>query len=247
MELIPGSAVVTGGSRGIGRAIALRLGQLGTPVAIGYTRNVDKAEQVAAAIVAAGGKAAAIQVDVSKAEQVDEFIAAASQAVGPIGILINNAGITRDSLLLRLQKQAWADVLATNLDGTFYCTQAVLRGMVKRRSGRIVNIASVVGIHGNAGQTNYAAAKAGIIGFTKSLAQEVAKRGITVNAVAPGFIATDMTASLPANIQDQYLNKIPSGRYGKPEDVAAAVIFFCSASAGYITGQVLSVDGGLSM
>ncbi|NMA55099.1 MAG: 3-oxoacyl-[acyl-carrier-protein] reductase [Firmicutes bacterium] len=247
MELIPGSAVVTGGSRGIGRAIALRLGQLGTPVAIGYTRNVDKAEQVAAAIVAAGGKAAAIQVDVSKAEQVDEFIAAASQAVGPIGILINNAGITRDSLLLRLQKQAWADVLATNLDGTFYCTQAVLRGMVKRRSGRIVNIASVVGIHGNAGQTNYAAAKAGIIGFTKSLAQEVAKRGITVNAVAPGFIATDMTASLPANIQDQYLNKIPSGRYGKPEDVAAAVTFFCSASAGYITGQVLSVDGGLSM
>lgn len=247
MEIIPGSAVVTGGSRGIGKAIAIKLARLGAPVVVGYAKNADQAQAVVTAIAEAGGTAAAIQVDVSRSEQTERFIALAEQALGPIGILVNNAGITRDGLLLRLKKEAWADVMSTNLDGVFYCTQAVLKGMLRRKCGRIVNIASVVGIHGNAGQANYAAAKAGVIGLTKSVAQEVAARGITVNAVAPGFIATDMTASLPTDIQHMYLSKIPAGRYGGPEDVAAAVAFVCSAEAGYITGQVLAIDGGLGM
>ncbi|HHV08431.1 MAG TPA: 3-oxoacyl-[acyl-carrier-protein] reductase [Firmicutes bacterium] len=247
MGLIPGTAVVTGGSRGIGKAIALKLAQLGAPVAIGYTKNTAKAEDVVAVIRENGGKAVAIQADVSHPEECEKLIKQAEEFHGPIGILVNNAGITRDGLLLRLKNEAWQDVLATNLDGVFYCIQACLRGMIKRRSGRIVNVASIVGLHGNAGQANYAAAKAGVIGLTKSAAQEVAKRGITVNAVAPGFIATDMTAALAEKIQDEYLAKIPVGRFGSPEDVATAVAFFCSAEAGYITGQVLAVDGGLAM
>lgn len=247
MVLIPGSAVVTGGSRGIGKAIAVGLSQLGAPVAIGYARNADKAEEVVAAIRNNGGTAVAIKADVSIPEECDKLMTQAEEALGPIGILVNNAGVTRDGLLLRLKKDAWKEVLSTNLDGVFHCTQAVLKGMLKRRSGRIVNIASVVGIHGNAGQANYAAAKAGVIGLTKSVAQEVARRGITVNAVAPGFISTDMTAALSDGIRDEYLAKIPAGRCGSPEDVATAVMFFCSAEAEYITGQVLAVDGGLAM
>lgn len=247
MVLIPGTAVITGGSRGIGKAIALRMAQLGAPVAIGYAQSSAQAEEVVAAIKTAGGKAVAIQTDVSQPEDGDRLIAQSEEVLGPVGILVNNAGITRDGLVLRLKQEAWQDVLATNLDGVFYCTQAALKGMVKRRSGRIVNIASIVGIHGNAGQANYAAAKAGIIGFTKSVAQEVARRGITVNAVAPGFIATDMTAALPENIKADYLTKIPAGSFGTPEDVAAAVAFLCSQEAAYITGQVLPVDGGLAM
>lgn len=247
MVLIPGSALVTGGSRGIGKAVALRLAQLKVPVAIGYNQNATKAQEVVATIKSDGGEAVAIKADVSIAEECKELVERTEEALGPIGILVNNAGITRDGLLLRLKKEAWEEVLATNLNGVFYCTQAVLKGMIKRRSGRIINIASIVAMRGNPGQANYAAAKAGVIGFTKSVAQEVAKRGITVNAVAPGFIATDMTVSLPASIRDEYLAQIPVKRYGLPEDVAAAVTFFCSAEAGYITGQVLAVDGGLAM
>jgi 3-oxoacyl-[acyl-carrier protein] reductase len=247
MELVPGSAIVTGASRGIGKAIAIKLGQLGAPVAVGYSKNADKARQVVSFINKGGGSAVAIQADVSQREQVRRLVIETEEKLGPIGILVNNAGITRDGLLLRLKKEDWAQVLATNLDGPFHCIQEALKGMVRRRCGRIINITSVVGIHGNAGQTNYAAAKAGIIGLTKSLAKEVAKRNLTVNAVAPGFIATDMTESLPERIQDVYLKKVPLGSFGKPQQVAAAVVFLCSQEASYITGQVLAVDGGLSM
>lgn len=247
MVLVPGAAVITGGSRGIGRAIAIKLAKLGAPVAIGYARNSVQAQEVVAAIEAAGGKAVAIQADVSNPQEGERLIAKSEDVLGPVGILVNNAGINRDTLVLRLKPEEWREVLATNLDGAFYCTRIALKGMVKRRSGRIVNIASVVGIHGNAGQANYAAAKAGIIGFTKSVAQEVARRGITVNAVAPGFITTDMTANLPEDIKADYLTRIPSGRFGTPEDVSAAVAFLCSQEAAYITGHVLTVTGGLAM
>ncbi|MGI6129006.1 MAG: 3-oxoacyl-[acyl-carrier-protein] reductase [bacterium] len=247
MVLIPGAAVVTGGSRGIGKAIALGLAKRGAAVAIVYAQNSARADDVVADIVSAGGKATAIQADVSQPEDATKLIAQTEEILGPVGILVNNAGITRDGLVLRLKREAWRDVIATNLDGVFYVTQAALKGMVKRRSGRIVNIASVVGIHGNAGQANYAAAKAGIIGFTKSVAQEVARRGITVNAVAPGFITTDMTAALSPDVQSAYLAKIPLGRFGTTDDIMSAVTFLCSQEATYITGQVLPVDGGLAM
>ena len=241
------TALVTGASRGIGRAIALRLAAEGASVAINYAGNTAKAEETKAAIEAAGGKAALFQADVSDSAQVEQMVAAVTEAFGTIDILVNNAGITRDGLLMRMKEEDWDAVLTTNLKGVFNCTKAVLRTMMKQKSGRIVNMASVVGEMGNAGQANYAAAKAGVIGFTKATAKEVASRGITVNAVAPGFIATDMTKVLDETVQNQMLMAIPLGRQGQPEDVANAVSFLASEEAAYITGQVLNVDGGMVM
>lgn len=241
------TALVTGASRGIGRAIALRLAAEGASVAINYAGNTAKAEETKAAIEAAGGKAALFQADVSDSAQVEQMVAAVTEAFGTIDILVNNAGITRDGLLMRMKEEDFDVVLDTNLKGIFHVTKAVSKLMMKKRAGRIVNMASVVGIMGNAGQTNYAAAKAGVIGFTKSAAREFAARGITVNAVAPGFIATDMTAAMPEKAKEATLAAIPLRRMGEPEDVANAVAFLVSDQASYITGQVVKVDGGMVM
>ena len=241
------TALVTGASRGIGRAIALRLAAEGASVAINYAGNTAKAEETKAAIEAAGGKAALFQADVSDSAQVEQMVAAVTEAFGTIDILVNNAGITRDGLLMRMKEEDFDAVLDTNLKGIFHVTKAVSKLMMKKRAGRIVNMASVVGITGNAGQANYAAAKAGVIGFTKSAAREFAARGITVNAVAPGFIATDMTAAMPEKAKEATLAAIPLRRMGEPEDVANAVAFLVSDQASYITGQVVKVDGGMVM
>ncbi len=241
------TALVTGASRGIGRAIALRLAAEGASVAINYAGNTAKAEETKAAIEAAGGKAALFQADVSDSAQVEQMVAAVTEMFGTIDILVNNAGITRDGLLMRMKEEDFDAVLDTNLKGIFHVTKAVSKLMMKKRAGRIVNMASVVGIMGNAGQTNYAAAKAGVIGFTKSAAREFAARGITVNAVAPGFIATDMTAAMPEKAKEATLAAIPLRRMGEPEDVANAVAFLVSDQASYITGQVVKVDGGMVM
>lgn len=241
------TALVTGASRGIGRAIALRLAAEGASVAINYAGNTAKAEETKAAIEAAGGKAALFQADVSDSAQVEQMVAAVTEAFGTIDILVNNAGITRDGLLMRMKEEDFDAVLDTNLKGIFHVTKAVSKLMMKKRAGRIVNMASVVGIMGNAGQTNYAAAKAGVIGFTKSAAREFAARGITVNAVAPGFIATDMTAAMSEKAKEATLAAIPLRRMGEPEDVANAVAFLVSDQASYITGQVVKVDGGMVM
>ena len=234
------TALVTGASRGIGRAIALRLAAEGASVAINYAGNTAKAEETKAAIEAAGGKAALFQADVSDSAQVEQMVAAVTEAFGTIDILVNNAGITRDGLLMRMKEEDFDAVLDTNLKGIFHVTKAVSKLMIKKRAGRIV-------IMGNAGQTNYAAAKAGVIGFTKSAAREFAARGITVNAVAPGFIATDMTAAMPEKAKEATLAAIPLRRMGEPEDVANAVAFLVSDQASYITGQVVKVDGGMVM
>ena len=241
------TALVTGASRGIGRAIALRLAAEGASVAINYAGNTAKAEETKAAIEAAGGKAALFQADVSDSAQVEQMVAAVTEMFSTIDILVNNAGITRDGLLMRMKEEDFDAVLDTNLKGIFHVTKAVSKLMMKKRAGRIVNMASVVGIMGNAGQTNYAAAKAGVIGFTKSAAREFAARGITVNAVAPGFIATDMTAAMPEKAKEATLAAIPLRRMGEPEDVANAVAFLVSDQASYITGQVVKVDGGMVM
>ena len=240
-------ALVTGASRGIGKAIALKLAAEGAKVAINFAGNVAKAEEVKAAIESAGSESLLVQADVSNVEAVDEMIAKVVDKFGKIDILINNAGITRDNLLMRMKDSDFDEVINTNLKGVFNCTKAVSKLMMKQRSGRIVNMASIVAITGNAGQTNYAAAKAGIIGFSKSAAKELAARGITVNVVAPGFIETDMTAVLPDKIKESMLNEIPLGRIGSPEDIANAVKFLVSDEAAYITGQVIRVDGGMSM
>ncbi len=241
------TALVTGASRGIGRAIALRLAAEGANIAINYAGNTAKAEETKAAIEAAGGKAALFQADVSDSAQVEQMVASVLETFGSLDILVNNAGITRDGLLMRMKEEDFDAVLDTNLKGIFHVTKAVTKIMMKQRSGRIVNMASVVGIIGNAGQTNYAAAKAGVIGFTKSAARELAARGITVNAVAPGFIATDMTAAMPEKAKEATLAAIPLRRMGTPEDVANAVLFLVSDQAAYITGQVVKVDGGMVM
>lgn len=241
------TALVTGASRGIGRAIALQLAAEGAKVAINFAGNTAKAEEVKAAIESQGGEALLVQADVASAEAVDEMVKKVVDAWGKIDILVNNAGITRDGLLMRMKDADFDDVISTNLKGVYNCTKAVSKLMIKQRSGRIVNMASIVGITGNAGQTNYAAAKAGIIGFSKSAAKEFAARGITVNVVAPGFIETDMTAVLSDNLKEAMLKDIPLGRIGKPEDIAQAVNFLVSDEAAYITGQVLRVDGGMSM
>ena len=241
------TALVTGASRGIGRAIALCLAAEGARVAINYAGNVKAAEEVKAAIEAAGGTAILCQADIADSAAVEAMVANVVKEFGTIDILVNNAGIARDTLLMRMKDEDFAKVLDTNLKGVFYCTKAVSKLMMKKRSGRIVNMASVVGLVGNAGQTNYAAAKAGVIGFSKSAAKELASRGITVNAVAPGFIGTDMTAGLPESVKEKMLTDIPLGRMGEPEDVASAVLFLASDQASYITGQVVNVDGGMVM
>ena len=241
------TALVTGASRGIGRAVALCLAAEGARVAINYAGNVKAAEEVKAAIEAAGGTAILCRADVADSAAVEAMVADVAKEFGAIDILVNNAGITRDTLLMRMKDEDFAKVLDTNLKGVFYCTKAVAKLMMKKRAGRIVNMASVVGLVGNAGQTNYAAAKAGVIGFSKSVAKELASRGITVNVVAPGFIGTDMTADLPESVKEKALSDIPLGRAGQPEDVANAVLFLASDQASYITGQVVHVDGGMVM
>ena len=241
------TALVTGASRGIGRAIALCLAAEGARVAINYAGNVRAAEEVKTAIEAAGGTAILCQADIADSSAVEAMVANVVKEFGTIDILVNNAGITRDALLMRMKDEDFAKVLNTNLKGVFYCTKAVSKLMMKKRSGRIVNMASVVGLVGNAGQTNYAAAKAGVIGFSKSAAKELASRGITVNVVAPGFIGTDMTAGLPESVKEKMLTDIPLGRMGEAEDVANAVLFLASEQASYITGQVVNVVGGMVM
>ena len=240
-------ALVTGASRGIGRAIALTLAKNGADIAINFAGNVTAAEGVASEIKAMGRKAILVQGSVTDTATCQKMVNKVISELGKIDILVNNAGITRDGLLMRMSSEDWDAVLTTNLKGVFNCTKAVIKPMMKQRSGRIVNMASVVGETGNAGQANYAAAKAGVIGFTKTMAKEIASRGITVNAVAPGFIATDMTKVLPDKVKEAMETGIPLGRAGEPQDVANAVLFFVSDNAAYITGQVLNVDGGMVM
>ncbi len=240
-------ALVTGASRGIGRAVALRLASEGASVALNYNSGQEEAEAVAAEITAAGGSAVTLQGNVADATQAEALVDAAAEALGGLDILVNNAGITRDNLLMRLSEDDWDAVIDTNLKGAFLCTKAAIRPMLRQRSGRIVNMSSVVAITGNPGQANYTAAKAGLIGFTRTVAREVASRGITVNAIAPGFIATQMVDSIPEDLQAQIRERIPLGAFGTPEDVAGCVAFLVSADAAYITGQVLSIDGGLGL
>ena len=240
-------ALVTGGGRGIGRATALKLGAAGAKVAVNYNASEAPAREVADAIVAAGGEADVFRADVSKAEEVDALASGIIKDWGRIDILVNNAGITRDNLMMRMSQGEWDDVIETNLRSAYFTSRAVLRTMLRSRWGRIVNISSVVGLTGNAGQANYAAAKAGLIGFTKSLAKEVGSRNITANAVAPGFIETDITAGLPDNLKADMLKAIPAERYGQPDDVANVVLFLASDLAAYVTGQVINADGGMVM
>lgn len=240
-------AVVTGAARGIGRAIALALAEEGAEVVINYHHSEERSLAVKEEIEARGGKAAVMQCDVSDYESCEKFVSAVAEMYGHIDIWVNNAGITKDQLLMRMSEEAFDEVIETNLKGTFQCMRFVSRIMVKQRCGRVINLSSVVGIAGNAGQVNYAASKAGVIGMTKSAAKELAGRGITVNAVAPGFIETEMTSVLSEKVQEQAKNQIPLGHFGTPEDVASAVVFLASEQAKYITGQVLQVDGGMVM
>ena len=240
-------ALVTGGSRGIGRAIALELARQGADVAVNYARNTEAATQVVAEIETLGRSAVALPADVGDFDQAAALVEAAIEALGRLDVLVNNAGITRDTLLLRMQEADWDEVLRVNLKGVFNTSKAAVRSMMRQRAGRIINISSVSGLMGQVGQANYSAAKAGMIGLTKSMAREFAARGITVNAVAPGLITTDMTAALDEELREQMRSLIPLGRFGVAEDVAHVVAFLASDAAAYITGAVLPVDGGLSM
>ena len=253
MELLPENlqhlkdkvAVVTGASRGIGKAAALALASQGAKVVVNYARSGDAAEATVKEINGSGAEAIALQADVSKSDEVDNLIKTTLDKFGRIDVLVNNAGITKDTLLLRMKPEQWQAVIDLNLTGVFFCTKAVSKTMLKQRSGRIINIASVAGQMGNPGQANYSAAKAGVIGFTKTVAKELANRGVTVNAVAPGFIETDMTEDLKS---DDIIKFIPLGRYGKPEEVAGTIRFLAAdPAAAYITGQVFNVDGGMVM
>jgi 3-oxoacyl-[acyl-carrier protein] reductase len=247
MALLEGRvSLVTGASRGIGRAIAAAFAAEGAHVVLA-ARDTAKLAEAVAEIQAKGGKAEALALDVSDRASVEAGVAQVMAAHGRIDHLVNNAGVTRDNLLLRMKDEEWRQVLDTNLTGAFLCTQAVLKPMLKQKSGRIVTITSVVGLGGNAGQANYAASKAGVIGFTKSVAREVASRGITANAIAPGFIETDMTAAMSEKAREAVFAAIPLGRVGRPEDVAGAALFLVSDAAAYVTGQVLAVDGGFHM
>lgn len=240
-------ALVTGGGRGIGRAIALELARSGAHVAVNYAGSEQTAKDVVREIEEMGQQAIAIQANVADGERVKDMIKQVIETFGRLDILVNNAGITKDNLLMRMKDEEWNDVLDVNLKGVYHCIKAVSRQMMKQRSGRIINISSVVGVLGNAGQANYVAAKAGVIGLTKTVAREFASRGITVNAVAPGFISTDMTAKLGEDLQEEMLKNIPLGQFGKPEDIAKVVRFLASDDAAYMTGQTLHVDGGMVM
>ena len=246
MDLTGKTAIVTGGSRGIGRAICLELARRGANIVFSYAGNAAAAEETVKLVEETGATARAVQGDVTSADSAKELVEAAKE-LGGVDILVNNAGITRDKLAARMSEEDFDAVIATNLKGAFLMTKAVLRPMMRAKSGSIVNMASVVGIMGNAGQANYAASKAGLIGMTKSVAREVAAAGIRVNAVAPGYIETDMTAAMPEAAQQAMCSMIPAARAGKPEDVARAVAFLVSDDAAYITGQVLAVDGGMAM
>lgn len=247
MSLSGKTAIVTGGSRGIGKAIALKLAEKGANIVVNYTSSPDKAMEVVEQIKEMGREALAIKADVSKEEDVSSLVKEVGKQFSSIDILINNAGITRDTLLIRMKDEDWDRVIDVNLKGTYLCTKLVAKKMMKQRSGKIVNITSVVGIIGNAGQANYSASKAGVIGLTKSSAKELASRGVNVNAVAPGFIHSDMTDKLSDEVVENYAKNIPLGKMGNPEDVANAVAFLCSEEASYLTGQVLNVDGGMVM
>ena len=240
-------AIVTGGGRGIGRAIAVRLAEEGVNVAISYRSNDAAAEASAALVRKAGVECALFKGDVASPPDVEALIKGVQETFGRIDILVNNAGTTRDNLMLRMKEEEFDEVLRTNLKGTYLCTRAVLRPMVRARWGRIVNVSSVVGISGNAGQANYAASKAGIIGFTKSVAREVAQRGITANTVAPGYVETELTSGLPEEVKDNIRDQVPVGRFGEPEEIAEVVAFLAGEGAGYVTGQTLAVDGGMVM
>lgn len=241
------AAIVTGASRGIGREIALQLAKEGARVAVNYSGSKDKADEVVQLIKEAGGEAFAIQADVSNQDSVKKMIDETIATFGSIDILVNNAGITRDNLLMRMKEDEWDDVIDINLKGVFLCTKGVTRQMMRQRAGKIVNVASIVGVSGNPGQANYVAAKAGVIGLTKTTAKELASRNINVNAVAPGFITTEMTDALNDDIKEQMLTNIPLGKLGSSENVAKTVLFLLSEDAAYITGQTIHVDGGMVM
>ena len=240
-------ALVTGASKGIGKASALKLGEQGVNVAVNYNSSQTEAEDTVDQLTALGVQAFIVKGDVSSLDEVSNMVDEVTERFGQIDILVNNAGIISDSLLIRMSDEAWDDVITTNLSGTFYCTRAVLRGMIRRRWGRIINIGSVVGIRGNIGQVNYSASKAGIIGFTKALAKEVASRSITVNTVTPGYINTDTVDVLPQATKDRIMTWIPQGHFGEVDDVAHMVAFIASEKARYMTGQVVSIDGGMAI
>ncbi len=247
MDLTDRCALVTGASRGIGRAVAVALAKAGANVAINYSGNEEAAKQTEESCAAYGVKTLVIKADVSNADDCRAMMEQVAECFGKIDILVNNAGITRDKLMIGMSEADFMDVINTNLKGSFLCMQLASKRMIKQRYGRIINLSSVVGLHGNAGQVNYAASKAGVIGMTKSAAKELASRNVTVNAVAPGMIETDMTAVIPEKAKEEMLKSIPAGRAGKPEEIAEAVVFLASEAAAYITGQVISVDGGMGI
>jgi 3-oxoacyl-[acyl-carrier protein] reductase len=247
IDLTGKAAVVTGGSRGIGKAICMRLAQQGADICFSYRGNADAAQQTMTELEALGRKALAVQADVTQPEAADSLVKAALEAFGKVDILVNNAGVTRDDLIMRMSVDAWREVLETNLFGAFYTLKAVTRPMLRAKGGRIINITSVSGQAGQMGQANYSSAKAGLIGLTKAAARELASRGITVNAVAPGFVLTELTQDLNDELKAEITNRTPLGRFGTTEEVAYAVAFLASDEAAYITGQVLAVDGGLVM